>query len=171
MGFTSTPELFQHYTGLTFDAFAPAVVAADLTFTALLDPERAARLVEQHALDPALPGFGTVLNRLTDTVFQGAPKDAYQAEIARLCQSLLVQRLMGLAQSALLAQVRALALLKLQELRDAFQTRQLPPTAPEAERAQRLLLATDLRRFFDRPQDWEPIPPQLTLPPGSPLGD
>jgi hypothetical protein len=171
LGYSSTPELFQRYTGRTFDAFAPAVVAADLTYTALLDPERAARLVEQHALDPAMPGFATVLTRLTDTVFQGATKSAYQAEIARLCQSLLVQRLMGLAQSAPMPQVRALALLKLQELRDSVLARKLPPTASDSDRAQRLLLATDLRRFFERPQDREPMPPQLTLPPGSPLGD
>ena len=42
--------------GLMFDVISPAVVAADLTISNLLEATRAARLVEQHALDPTLPG-------------------------------------------------------------------------------------------------------------------
>ena len=58
-GYGSTRELFPRYTGQMFDAITPAVVAADLTVGYLLDDARAARLVEQHALDPTLPGLET----------------------------------------------------------------------------------------------------------------
>ena len=44
-------ELFPRYTGQMFDAITPAVIAADLTLGFLLDEARAARLVEQNALD------------------------------------------------------------------------------------------------------------------------
>ena len=43
-----------------------AGVAADLTASYLLEPERAARMVEQKALDASLPGFDDVLDRLPD---------------------------------------------------------------------------------------------------------
>ncbi|HEX8242510.1 MAG TPA: zinc-dependent metalloprotease, partial [Longimicrobium sp.] len=48
--FDSHRELFPRYTGLVFDAVSPAASAADMTFGLLLDPQRAARLVEQHAV-------------------------------------------------------------------------------------------------------------------------
>jgi hypothetical protein len=57
-------ELFPRYTGSTFDAVSPSVVAADHTLSQVLDPERAACLVEQKALDPSLPGLDDVLERL-----------------------------------------------------------------------------------------------------------
>ena len=55
-GYGNTRELFPRYTGQMFDAITPAVVASDMTVGYLLSDTRAARLVEQHALDPALPG-------------------------------------------------------------------------------------------------------------------
>ena len=46
-GFGRTRELFPRYTGSAFDAITPAVVAADHTVSQILQPSRAARLVEQ----------------------------------------------------------------------------------------------------------------------------
>ena len=63
-GYDPHRELFPRYTGQIFDALSPAIVAASHTLGSLLDAERAARLVEQHALDPALPGLDAVLQRL-----------------------------------------------------------------------------------------------------------
>ena len=60
-GYGRTRELFPRYTGVMFDAISPAVVASDHTISELLEPARAARLVEQHALDPALPGLEEVI--------------------------------------------------------------------------------------------------------------
>ena len=68
-GYGNTRELFPRYTGQMFDAITPAVVASDLTVGFLLDDARAARLVEQHALDPALPGLETVIDQLLSSTF------------------------------------------------------------------------------------------------------
>ena len=57
-GYGNSRELFPRYTGQMFDTITPAVVAADLTLGYLLDDARAARMVEQHALDATLPGTG-----------------------------------------------------------------------------------------------------------------
>jgi hypothetical protein len=68
-GYGNTRELFPRYTGQMFDAITPAVVAADMTLGFLLTDTRAARLVEQHALDPALPGLEAVLDQLLTSTF------------------------------------------------------------------------------------------------------
>src|SRR5262249_47815437 len=48
-------ELFARTTGDTFDPIAPATVASDVTIGFTLQLDRAARMVAQHAVDPALP--------------------------------------------------------------------------------------------------------------------
>ncbi len=58
-----TAELFTGQTGPTFDPIAAATVAADLAISALLQPQRAARLIEFNHRDSARPGFHDVLER------------------------------------------------------------------------------------------------------------
>ncbi|TRO55167.1 DUF5117 domain-containing protein, partial [Candidatus Bathyarchaeota archaeon] len=64
-----TKDLFPGRTGLTFDPMAAAETAAGLAVKLILHPERAARLVEYHARDPGLPGFGDVLDRLFEATW------------------------------------------------------------------------------------------------------
>jgi arginyl-tRNA synthetase len=59
-------ELFARRTGDTFDPITPAAIAADVTIGFLLQPDRAARMVAQHALDPTLPGLEVVIGQLVN---------------------------------------------------------------------------------------------------------
>jgi hypothetical protein len=165
-GIEGTRELFDGQTGVVFDAIAPAAGAADMVLALLFDPQRAARLVQQHALDPAQPSLEAVIDRILTAVFAPA-SDPYHAELGRAVQRVAIERLMGLAGGAGMPQVRAVAVLKLAELRGRF-TEASPDTAT---RAHRMLLAMDISRFLDRPYDpaGRPRPPQT--PPGSPIGD
>jgi hypothetical protein len=148
---------------------SPATSAADMTFELLLDPERAARLVEQHALDPALPSLSDVLEQTSAAVFATPAGDGYQRAIARAVQRSMVDRLMDLAADAGMPQVRAEASQRLRALRDLARTRS--GSADAGERAHAALLADDLGRFLDR--RWEPRERRqpLSPPPGSPIGD
>jgi hypothetical protein len=56
-GFERHRELFANHTAETFDALAPAEAAAQMTFEAIFEPGRCARLVEQSARDAKLPGL------------------------------------------------------------------------------------------------------------------
>jgi Met-zincin/Domain of unknown function (DUF5117) len=169
--FTYDPhrELFDRWTGMSFDAVSPAATAADMTLALLLNPERAARLVEQNALDRSLPGLEWTLDRLVAATFARAPADAYQAEIARGVQAAVVRRLMALAADAQMPQVRALAQQELARLRADFGRGDAPARGTEA--AHRALLAGEITRFLERP--WQPDhrPAELTAPPGQPIGD
>ena len=75
-GYGNSRELFPRYTGQMFDAITPAVVASDMTLGSLLNDTRAARLVEQHALDPTLPGLEAVIDQLFDVDVRRHERDA-----------------------------------------------------------------------------------------------
>src|SRR3954462_14684695 len=53
-----TQELFAKRTEPAFDPLNAATIAADLAVSALLEPHRAARLMQFHALDTSYPDFG-----------------------------------------------------------------------------------------------------------------
>ena len=167
-GWPAHRELFDRYTGLTFDPIAPAGVAAEMTIGLLLQPERAARLVEQAALAPGMPDLSEVLDRLDRATFGASPADPYHAEIGRLVQDAYVRGLVSLAASAPMPQVRALAELKLRTLRD----RLAAPAggASDASRAHALRLAADIGRWLDRPAEPWTAPDPLPAPPGAPIG-
>jgi hypothetical protein len=160
-------ELFDRYTGITFDAVTPAVVLSGLTVSLLLQPERAARLVEQHALDPGQLGLGQVIDQLERAVFDARTGDGYQAAVNRASQRVVVDELMRLAYGAPMPEVRAVASMKLEELR----RRLARPRGDDVQRAHEAALAADIRRFLERP--YEPARPStpLDLPPGAPIGE
>lgn len=164
--FDAHRELFERYTGLAFDAVAPAVVASDRVISLILHPERAARLVEQQALNPGLPGLHWTLDRLDGAIFGTKPAAGYAAAVNRATERVLVERLMDLAADAPMPQVRAVAALKLREIgRRAARAR-----GDVHERAHLQLLAADIDRFLERPSERESRLPPLDLPPGSPIG-
>jgi Met-zincin len=161
-GYQRHRELFPRYTGLPFDPITPGLVAADLTITFVLQPERAARLVAQEALDPSLPGLGTVIDRLVAAAFEAKPATTYEAEVNRAVRRALVDRLMVLAGQAPMPQVRAIASSRLR----ALQTRMQGGVA----NAHAQLVAADIKRFLERPM--EPVRPMSPpeIPPGAPIG-
>ncbi len=59
----------------------------------MLRPDRAARLVNQKALDPSLPGLDEVIDRLLAAGFDQEPATAYEAEVARAVGRVVVDRL------------------------------------------------------------------------------
>ena len=165
-GYGRTRELFPRFTGGAFDPIAPAMAAAQHALSQVLTPTRAARLVTQHALDPSLPSLTSVIGRIVEVTFPGEPiADAYEAEIARAVQRVVLDQIMDLAANASLPQVRAEALVFLDTLASRG------AGGDDAWRAHRSLMAADIKRFRDRPL--EPIRPQALPqpPPGAPIGD
>jgi hypothetical protein len=166
-GFGATRELFPRTTGSIFDPISPAVVATDLVVGGLLTNARAARLVAQKAVDPSLPGLEDVIGQLVTIVFDAVPATSYEAEINRAMERVVLDGLMGLAQSASMTQVRAIATQTLRQI----QSRYAPPVAAVAERAHRQLVVDDIKRFLE--QGMDTLRPAATPapPPGAPIGD
>ncbi len=165
-------ELFDRYTGLTFDVISPAVAATEHVTRLLLDQERAARLVEQAALDPSLPDLAEVLDALRQQVFAEAPDDPYLAEIQRAVQRVVLDRLLDLAAEGGMPQVRAVAEWHLVGLRDQLAEAQGGAASRDdaGSAAHLRALATDIGRYLDRRGEPIEVPGQLRVPPGSPIG-
>ena len=165
-GWRQTRELFPRYTGQMFDAITPAVSAADMTLGLLLNETRAARLVEQNALDRTMPGLHGVISKLFAATFGAVPADPYEAEIARAVQRVVVERLMTLAEGADMSQVRAIVTA---QLKARAATMPAAGTSPAAAHA--ALLAADIKRFMDRPAAAASRTAIPTPPPGAPIGE
>src|SRR5204862_8218461 len=96
-----TAERCEKRTDPAFDPLGAAAIAADVTVTALLQRERAARTVEQHGRDAAIPGFGDIVTALVQKTWGGAKAaDGYGQAVQDTVQDVVVQRLMDLAADA-----------------------------------------------------------------------
>ena len=173
-GFGRTRELFPRYTGSMFDAISPAVVAADHTLSQLLEPSRAARMVEQHALDPSLPGLGDVVDAVGAAIAADPSESPYHAEIRRSIQRVAADRLMQLAARAPMPQVRAIASARLEQAATVLEEMTTSAASGEAawddETAHARLIAMDIRRFLDRPAESVGMSSAPSAPPGAPIG-
>ena len=167
-GFGRHRELFPRTTGDGFDPLAPATIAADVTIGFVLELDRSARMVAQHALDPSLPGLEEVVDRLTKAVFDAPTGSPYEAEIRRAEERVLVDRVMWLATGARNSQVRAIASWKLGKLSARLRG---DAAKGEADSAQNALLAGDIKRFLERPAEPVKEQPAADAPPGAPIGD
>ena len=174
-GYGMHRELFPRTTGEGFDPINPASIAADVTIGFILQPDRAARMVAQSAVDQSLPGLGEVIDRLIRATFDQPTSGSYEAEVKRAEERVLVDRLMWLAAVAPNTQVRAITTLKLNRL--ARRAGISPPgtgSQIEAEAAHRALLAADIKRFVERPVNDQlsaRFMPPSPAPPGAPIGD
>ena len=170
-------ELFNRTTGEAFDPIAPAAIAAEVTIGFVLQPDRAARMIAQNAVEQSRPGLGEVIDRLIKATFEQSTTNNYEAEVKRAIERVLVDRLAWLAASAPNAQARAIASLKLDQIAARVRptgTAAAASQQAESERAHRMLLAADIKRFLERPMNdamSARIIPPLAAPPGAPIGD
>src|SRR6185503_5860226 len=155
---------------------SPAVTAADAVIAMLLTSDRAARLVEQKALDPTLPGLEEVIDALYAASFGATTRTPYEAEIKRAVERVVIDELMDLAGSAPMSQVRAIATLKLQrrsaELGKVAAATTNGGDGNDGDVAQANLLVADINRFLTRPTN--PVAIRFaapTAPPGAPIGE
>jgi hypothetical protein len=170
-GFGQHRELFDGYTGLIFDPYAPAEVVASQVLGLLVNTERASRLVNQADFDTTLPTLGEVLTSVSDEVWESRiSSDPYYAELQRLVQQVWVDVLIQTASSpAAPASVRSRVL---QHLRDIhLWIEEHPGDEDDTETiSHRFAVYDQIDRFLYR--DYTPSEryPGTTTPPGDPIG-
>jgi hypothetical protein len=166
-GWGAHREMFERYTGETFDPISPAAAAADVTIGFILSPDRAARMIAQHALDPSLPGLDDVIGALRKATFEAPAATPYEREIRRVTGRVLTEQLMSLAANAPMPQVRAIATAQLTHLQSTGFTSNTDAGDGPAQ----ALLAADIKRFMERPIAPIATPALPEPPPGAPIGD
>lgn len=169
-GFGMHRELFPRTTGEGFDPIAPGAIAADVTIGFVLQLDRAARMVAQHAVDPTLPGLEEVIDTLTRATFDEPVANSYEAAVQRAEQRVLVTRVMWLAQGSTNSDVRAIASSRLQRI--ATRPRNAAGLS-DIDSAHRTLLFADIKRFIERGFESAMLTAAAAAaaPPGAPIGD
>ncbi len=160
-------ELFDRWTGITFDPLAPGATIANVTFDLLLDSERSARMVAQRAIDPTLPGFAELLKRIEARIFAAGGASNYDVTLQQLVQRSYVDHVMQLAESAEMPLVRAEARYALVGL---LNTKLRGGVAARSSAANDQL-AADIRSWIAGTYKPAERRVKLTVPPGSPIGD
>jgi hypothetical protein len=161
-------ERFAKRTTPIFDSVSAAEIAADLVYSGLLEPSRAARMIEFNSRDKANPHFREVVEALLGKVWNSPYSvNGKEAAIQRALQSLLVSELMDLAaDSNASPQVRDVATEALRSLL----TKTKGVTAPDNVAHYRST-ADDIERFLARPDAPRKRTSPLATPPGDPIGN
>ncbi|MBC6991813.1 zinc-dependent metalloprotease [Hymenobacter sp. BT491] len=169
VGYPSSRETFTSRTGLTFDPTGAAESAAATTLDFLLNPQRAARLVEYHARDNQQPGLGQIVDKLLDQTWKSKPEDGYRGEIQNRVKTLTLNSLLGLAASSQSpANVKALATLKIEELKD-WMSKQAKSAKRDEQKGTLLAGLNTIKQFEANPDKFQPAP-ALPMPAGPPIG-
>ncbi len=169
-GYERHRELFSPRTGLTFDALAPVEVLANHTVSFVLNPDRAARLVQHHARDASLPGLDEVIDKLLTKTWKSPRQPGFQAEVQRSVNYIVMYSLMSLASmDRVVPQARAIASLKLSELKN-WLTAESKSMKDQDQRAQNVFAVSEIERFLQDPKKVS-IPRVIEPPPGQPIGD
>ncbi|MFH1943333.1 MAG: zinc-dependent metalloprotease [bacterium] len=168
-GYGHHRECFPGNTGIVFDPLGAAETVANMTVECLLYPERAARLIEYHARDASLPGFSEVIDELVSFTWKTSPKQGIESEIQRIVNYVVLTELMEVADYERTSpQVRAVAWLKIDELKDWLKKR-VKSEKDESQKAQLLYAASEIERFQSDPSGFQIVEP-LAPPPGAPIG-
>lgn len=157
----SKRELFKQTALPAFDTVSAAETAANMTFDVLLDPNRAARLVEFHRRDPAQLSLNEMLSDIRKTVMT-TPASSRGIVIAQAVQARYAFSLIDLANSETSPLVSA-------EAEDALSDLSLDLAKRRSSHATWLIRQIAL--FENTPREATPaIRPANTLPPGGPIG-
>ncbi len=162
-GYPRTRETFPSKTGVTFDPMSAAEGAADLTASLILDPQRAARLVQYHARDRNNPGLREVIDAVMAATWHSEDRKGLEREIAHTIDYVVLSRLMALAvDTSAPAEVRSIATDKVSELKSYLSSAHV-----EAD----LKYGLTLINIFETHPERLDLPQEVEIPPGQPFGE
>ncbi|MBK8305363.1 MAG: zinc-dependent metalloprotease [Chloracidobacterium sp.] len=162
-------ELFPKRTSPIFDSTGAAEIAADMTISGMLEPNRAARMIGQNARNKANPHFREVVEALIRSTWKApVSTDGNLAVIQRAVQTLVVSRLMDLAANERAQpQVRSVATEALRALGASLKGSAVTGDTAAHYRS----TVDDIERFLTRPDAPRKQTSPLATPPGDPIGN
>lgn len=167
-GFSRSRESFKSNTGVAFDAFGAPATASDMSLKLLLHPERAARLVQQHAINKDLPGLPQVLNELIDNTIKLTFKDVYLQEVQDAINYNVLQHLLNLASHKdATPAVKAVAFSKISELQRWFTEKKRGDQKTVIHEQ----FSREIAQFLKDPSQFTALPVAPQIPDGAPIGN
>jgi hypothetical protein len=161
-------ELFGSRTRPIFDELGAARTLAQMIVDAVLQRERAARLVQFSARGENPLTLTEVIDELASSWSAGGSESRKTAALRRVTQRAVADRLLLLASDKEASpEVRSLVELKMTSLRNRART--LGASGSELDRAHWISIAGDFTRWLERQELPTPTVP-LRAPPGDPFG-
>jgi hypothetical protein len=140
-----------------------------MTVNLILNPERAARLIEYHARDDAYPGFVEVTDTLANATWKAPRSAGLNSEIRRAVDMIVLQRLMWLASNDQARnQVRAIANSQIESLAKWI-GKQIPAISNTDQKAHLQFALSQIKLFQQDPARVKVTSPVQT-PAGAPIG-
>lgn len=149
--------------GVAFDPLAVARALASFIADGVLNPQRMARVISFHARNAGTPSPDEVVRTLIDATFTAPESNAYNAALQRVAQRAVVDALLTLASDARSTpDARAVAEQHLARLADALAASQT---------ATATLAVRDIRNWLERRIAPPARSSNISLPPGTPIGN
>ena len=168
-GLASGREQFRGYTDPMLDPVAMAETAAELTSSLIFNPQRAARLMNQSALNPELFGLADVMEVVINETILGDAPTEYYGTIQRAVNLAVFRNAVQLAANENASpDVKAVSNLAMMELRDSLASL-ITETNDPLWRAHYTYLHKLADDYLANPADFT-SPPAPYTPPGSPIG-
>ncbi len=170
LGYRRHREVIKIRTGLTFDPLAAAESAANMSFSLLLHPARAARLVEYHARDARLPSLESVMDKAIGHTFKATTKTGYEGAVQITVNNALLTNMLSLAtDDDASTQVKAIAHMEIGKLK-SWLTSKVRSTNDEDWKAHYAYALSQIDRYEEEPDEFKGEK-LLDSPPGQPIGD
>ncbi|NJW52544.1 zinc-dependent metalloprotease [Salinimicrobium oceani] len=164
-GFGRSRESFASNAGVAFDALGAPATASQLTLSLLLHPERAARLIQQKAVDKNQIGLEEVLHELLERTIRSSKTDSFLQEVQNAINYNVLDHLMNLAvHEKATPQVKAVTFAELEALEDWLQKKRNRTNSARAH------LLRKIQTFKKVPSNFKLEHSTPNIPDGSPIG-
>ncbi len=170
MGYSrSQAENIAGKAGVAFDPLSAAEAVANMVFEKLTDCRRAQRLLEYKSRDANQPGLEAVLDKIIAQTWKKEKPGSYQGMLARITDNSFLMHLLRLAANPEAStEVKAIAVLKIQDLKDfAMQNKSI--SSGDGLNAHFAYAVLQIEEFEKNPEKF--IQLKKTMPPqGAPIG-
>jgi hypothetical protein len=164
MGYARHRELMRSRTDLTFDPVTAAEMAADMTFSLILNAARMGRVMQHHARDKSQLSPEYVLDRLVSHTLKSKTSKDYAGIVQSVINQSFVNNLLKLASNEeALPKVRGLALLKISEIEENIKL------SGASKLADGIYMLEQIKKFKENPEKFKQMGTPA-LPPGQPIG-
>lgn len=169
IGYSRSREVIKTRTDLAFDALSPAESAADLTFSLLLHPARAQRLIEHNGRDKEQPSLESVIDRIIGVTYLAEPAQGNAKLVQATVNDVFLTNLFRLASSKESSGlVKAVANAKIDQLSKQISDRLKTVSDGQWQITLRYALQR-IADYKDDPSEFV-VEPLLPAPPGQPIG-
>lgn len=162
-------EQFRGYTSPMLDPVAMAETAANLTAGLIFNPQRAARLINQHARDNSMPGLDEVAFSLFDQTLLLPSKTGYTGAIQRGINTSVLRSAIELAANSNTSPDVSAIMNEVLHETESDLLRRYDEDETLIWRSHYRYLASMIDRFMADPKSFSTQPAPYT-PPGSPIG-